>query len=61
MLNLDTSKARFILGWKPKLNVDEAIKMTVEWYKKYQTEDVSKICEDQIKLFIANKGGQNNG
>jgi CDP-glucose 4,6-dehydratase len=58
LLNLDTSKARFFLGWKPKLNVDEAIKMTVEWYKKYQTENAYKICEDQIKSFAVDKGVQ---
>ena len=51
LLNLDTSKARFILGWKPKLNVDEAIKMTVEWYKKYKIDNAYRICEEQIKVF----------
>jgi len=61
LLNLYTSKARFLLGWKPMLNVNEAIKMTVEWYKKYQTEDVSKICEDQIESFTVDEGGQNYG
>ena len=51
LLNLDTSKARFILGWKPKLNVDEAIKMTAEWYKKYKIDNAYRICEEQIKVF----------
>ncbi|MGC9219565.1 MAG: CDP-glucose 4,6-dehydratase, partial [Athalassotoga sp.] len=51
LLNLDTSKAKFILGWKPKLNVDEAITMTVEWYKKYKAEDPLEICERQIDEF----------
>ena len=51
MLNFDTSKARFMLRWKPKLNVDEAIKMTVEWYKKYKVEDSFKICRNQIDNF----------
>ena len=52
LLNLDTSKARFILGWKPKLNVDEAIKMTVEWYKRYKNEDPLEICKGQIERFL---------
>ncbi|MEM3713881.1 MAG: CDP-glucose 4,6-dehydratase [Nitrososphaeria archaeon] len=51
LLNLDTSKARFVLGWKPKLNVDEAIKMTVEWYKNYKVEDPLEICKRQIERF----------
>ncbi len=52
LLNLDTSKARFFLGWRPKLNVDEAIQMTVEWYKRYQRGNVDKMCESQISLFV---------
>ncbi|MGC9219508.1 MAG: CDP-glucose 4,6-dehydratase [Athalassotoga sp.] len=51
LLNLDTSKARFILGWKPKLNVDEAIKLTIEWYRSYKAEDSLKICKRQIDKF----------
>ena len=52
MLNLDTSKARYLLGWKPKLNIDEAIKMTVEWYKNYHDKNIKKIINDQIERFM---------
>ena len=34
MLKLDISKAARELEWKPKLNADEAIRWTVEWYKR---------------------------
>ena len=37
LLKLDISKAMKALNWKPKLNADEAIRWTVEWYK--QKED----------------------
>ncbi|MCL5276199.1 MAG: CDP-glucose 4,6-dehydratase [Deltaproteobacteria bacterium] len=52
LLNLDISKAKLLLGWKPLLNIDEAIKMTVEWYKKYDIEDMFNLCKHQIHEFI---------
>jgi len=52
LLNLDTSKARYLLGLKPKLNIDEAIKMTVEWYKNYHDKNIKKIINDQIERFM---------
>jgi UDP-glucose 4-epimerase len=30
----DISKAKKLLGWKPKINIEDGIKMYVEWYKK---------------------------
>ena len=33
LLSLDISKARYLLNWEPSLNIDEAIKLTTEWYK----------------------------
>jgi CDP-glucose 4,6-dehydratase len=30
-LSLDCSKAKDVLGWKPKWNLDKALQMTVEW------------------------------
>ena len=32
-LTLDSSKARQLLGWHPRLCLEEAIAMTVEWYR----------------------------
>jgi len=52
LLNLDTSKARYLLGWKPKLNIDDAIKMTVEWYKNYHDKNIKYIIEKQINIFM---------
>jgi len=52
LLNLDTNKARYLLGWKPKLNIDEAVKMTIEWYKNYHDKNIKKIINDQIERFM---------
>jgi CDP-glucose 4,6-dehydratase len=32
-LRLDSAKARSILGWKPVLPTDDAIRLTVDWYR----------------------------
>ncbi len=31
----DSTKAKEILGWTPKVSFDEGLKMTVEWFKKF--------------------------
>lgn len=52
LLNLDISKAKFQLGWTPRLRIEEAIEYTVEWYKRYKQEDVYSLCVNQISRFI---------
>ena len=32
---LDASKGRKLLKWEPKYNLDQGLKETIEWYKKY--------------------------
>ena len=32
---LDSSKARDILGWAPKFGLDDGLRKTIAWYKKY--------------------------
>ncbi|MED5545991.1 MAG: CDP-glucose 4,6-dehydratase [Pseudomonadota bacterium] len=34
MLTLDSSKARAVLGWTPRLSTGEAVRMSVEWYRE---------------------------
>lgn len=52
LLILDVSKSRFKLGWKPRLDIDRALKMTVEWYKSYTNTDIYELCVNQIKEFM---------
>ncbi len=33
-LRLDCSKARELLGWRPRLRLDHALRMTVDWYRE---------------------------
>lgn len=53
LLMLDISKAKFRLNWEPKMNVDQTIALTVDWYKRYSNEDSYTICLDHIYRFIS--------
>jgi CDP-glucose 4,6-dehydratase len=53
LLMLDISKAKFQLGWEPRLNIDQTVELTVDWYNRYKTEEVYQICLDHIKQFAA--------
>jgi CDP-glucose 4,6-dehydratase len=35
LLKLDATKAKELLGWKPKIAIDDCLKMTFEWYENY--------------------------
>lgn len=52
LLMLDTSKAKFQLNWNPRLNIDQTIELTADWYKRYKTENVYNICLSQINKYI---------
>ncbi len=52
LLALDIAKARFKLGWKPVLNIQETIELTVNWYMKYKRGAVYNLCVNQIKEYI---------
>ena len=52
LLMLDVSKARFKLGWKPRLNLDQTVALTVDWYKRYRNENVYELCVEQIGRYL---------
>lgn len=52
LLMLDISKAKFQLGWEPRMNIIQCISLTVDWYKHYKNEDVYKLCVKQIANYI---------
>jgi len=53
LLMLDISKAKFKLGWEPKMNIQETISLTVDWYKRYKDSNVHDLCVEQIEKFIS--------
>lgn len=59
LLFLDTTKARVKLGWSGKLNINEALKLTVHWYKNYKNGDVFNLCKEEIEYYYKVLGGTN--
>ena len=53
-LCLDCAKASSGLGWTPKLRLDPALSMIVEWHKAYlYGEDMRAVCVDQLRSYQA--------
>ena len=53
LLMLDISKAKFMLGWEPRMNIQQCVALTVDWYKRYTEEDVYRLCVKQIKEYLS--------
>lgn len=52
-LKLDCSKIKSTFGWNPKINIDEAINLTVEWTKEYYfNNNIIEISEKQIEDYF---------
>jgi len=51
LLLLDSSKARDLLGWRPKLNAAAAIYWTAEWYAD-KTRSAHEKCMAQIRRYF---------
>lgn len=51
LLILDSSKAKQMLDWQPKLNAEEAIRWTAEWYANKEQSATEK-CKQQILQYF---------
>lgn len=49
-LKLDCTKIKRVLGWTPKISIEDAIKLTVNWYKN--TDDIKTYTDNQIHNFL---------
>jgi CDP-glucose 4,6-dehydratase len=53
LLKLDISKTRVELNWRPKLTAEQAVKQTLDWYKKfYNQNDMVEYTNQQIYQFL---------
>ena len=52
LLYLDSSKARSVLGWSTVLSFDEAVEMTVAWYREF-IENGSVVSARQLEEYCA--------
>jgi CDP-glucose 4,6-dehydratase len=53
ILKLDINKSKKTLGWESIINFDEAIEMTIDWYKNSLKCDAYKLCIKQIEEYSA--------
>jgi CDP-glucose 4,6-dehydratase len=54
VLRLDSSKANVELGWKPLLDIGQAVDMTVDWYRQYARDPrkMRSFSLDQIDRYV---------
>ena len=52
LLTLDITKAKMLLGFRPGLNIEETLNLTVEWYKNYAAEDGHLLCGRQVREYL---------
>jgi len=54
LLKLDISKVVSEIGWNPKLNADQAVQTTIEWYKQFFADKsgIKAFTEKQIQTFF---------
>lgn len=52
-LSLDNCKIKQTFNWSPKIHIEDAVRMTVEWYKAWvESKDLISIIERQIKEYF---------
>lgn len=55
VLRLDSTKARSRLGWRPALDLDAAVRLTIDWYKAHAAgdTDMRAFSERQLDHYVA--------
>lgn len=53
LLMLDISKAKFRLGWEPRMDIEQTVALTVDWYTGYKEKKVHDLCLEQIQEYIS--------
>jgi len=52
LLKLDSAKAKNQLKWSPKLSLDEAVKITVQWYRGFKDKkNLTELTSNQIDFY----------
>ena len=52
LLMLDINKAKYRLGWMPRLDLEKCISLVAEWYLQYRRENIYTLCIKQINEFV---------
>ena len=52
-LKLDSSKAMYMLGWRPRWNIEQALSAVVDWHKNWlKGADAEHFTRDQIEAYF---------
>jgi len=52
LLQLDSSRAKALIGWKPRWSLEEALQLTVAWYRLcHAGGDVAELMLEQIREY----------
>lgn len=55
-LKLDSNKSRTLLGWAPRMTIDNALKNTLTWYQMhYHGHEMEQFTKQQIKEYEINQ------
>ena len=53
LLKLDSNKAKKLLGWQPRLNMETILEFTFNWYKAfYEKKNIIDLTNQQINSFL---------
>ena len=52
LLMLDISKAKFLLGWEPRMNINQCVALTIDWNKGYKQNSIYELCLNEISTFL---------
>jgi CDP-glucose 4,6-dehydratase len=53
LLRLDSSRARTMLGWKPRWSLHDSLRQTVEWHKAWlQGDDMADVSRSQLRAYM---------
>lgn len=54
ILKLDCSRIKSVYGWQPRWHIDEAVALSVEWYRAWsEQQDVREVMDREIGVFLA--------
>jgi CDP-glucose 4,6-dehydratase len=55
LLLLDSTKAKKVLGWTPRLDIEATVKLTVDWYREHQRDPATAraVTERQLANYEA--------
>ena len=56
-MQLNSSKAKKVLNWKARLNINETINFVVEWYKNFKNyrKNTILVTRNQINEYMKKK------